>query len=254
MRLSVRGLAKRLRQLRRRIASRFNARFNARSALRAGAAALAAASVFGAPAATAQAQDADAVSFFRAAQLDDASRIKPLLARGLDPNVHEPERGETGMIVALRHDAMEVFKLLLAHPKIALEAQAANGNTALMMAAFKNNITAVQALIKKGAQVNRPGWTALHYAAAAGATDIMRLLLEHHAYIDAESPTKVTPLMLAAREGQEDAVKLLLEEGADASLRDKGFHIDAAEFAERADKPWIAKTIRAHLAAKGKAR
>ena len=51
------------------------------------------------------------------------------------------------MIVALRYDAMEVFKLLLAQPRIQLEAQAENGNTALMMAAFKNNKPAVLALL-----------------------------------------------------------------------------------------------------------
>ncbi|GGY40488.1 ankyrin repeat domain-containing protein [Pseudoduganella albidiflava] len=236
MRISLRGLAKRLRKLRARLRNRI--------ALRLGVATVAVASVFSPTPATAD----DAVSFFRAAQVNDAGRIKPLLARGLDPNVRDPERGETGMIVALRNDAMDVFALLLAQPKIDLEAQAGNGNTALMMAAFKNNMPAVKALLAKGAQVNRPGWTALHYAAAAGALDIMRLLLDRHAYIDAESPTKVTPLMLAAREGQEDAVKLLLKEGADASLRDAGFRSDAAEFAERADKPWIAKAIRQHQA------
>lgn len=242
MRLSLRGLSRRLRRLQDRLQTRLHARF----AMRLGAAAMAVASVL-APA-PALAQTDAAVSFFRAAQVNDAGRIKPLLARGLDPNVREPERGETGLIVALRNDAMDVFKLLLAQPKIELERQAGNGNTALMMAAFKNNMPAVKALLARGAQVNRPGWTALHYAASAGALDIMRVLLEHHAYIDAESPTKVTPLMLAAREGQEDAVKLLLQEGADASLRDAGFHIDAAEFAERADKPWIAKAIRHHQA------
>ncbi len=236
MRLSLRGLAKRLRQLRARIRSRFT--------LRLGAVAMAVASVTGAAPAAPRVQDQDAVTFFRAAQVNNAATIKPLLARGLDPNVREPERGETGLIVALRNDAMDVFKLLLAQPKIQLEAHAGNGNTALMMAAFKKNKPAVLALIGKGAQVNRPGWTALHYAAAAGDIEIIRLLLEHHAYIDAESPTKVTPLMLAAREGQEEAVKVLLEEGADASLRDSGFRLDAAEFAEKAEKPWIAKAIR----------
>lgn len=240
MRISLRGLAKRLRKLRARLRNRL--------AVRLGIATVAVASVFAPAPAAAQADYA--VYFFRAAQVNDAGRIKPLLARGLDPNVREPERGETGMIVALRNDAMDVFALLLAQPKIDLEAQAGNGNTALMMAAFKNNMPAVKALLARGAQVNRPGWTALHYAAAAGALDIMRLLLDQHAYIDAESPTKVTPLMLAAREGQEEAVKLLLQEGADASLRDAGFHIDAAEFAERADKPWIAKAIRHHQAEK----
>ncbi|WP_338761803.1 ankyrin repeat domain-containing protein [Massilia sp. METH4] len=234
----LRRVAKRLRKLRARLRSRI--------ALRLGIATVAVASALAA--APGLAQGDDAVSFFRAAQVNDAGRIKPLLARGLDPNLREPERGETGMIVALRNDAMDVFRLLLAQPKIDLEVQAANGNTALMMAAFKNNMPAVKALLAKGAQVNRPGWTALHYAAAAGALDIMRVLLDQHAYIDAESPTKLTPLMLAAREGQEDAVKLLLQEGADATLRDSAFKIDAAEFAERADKPWIAKAIRQHLA------
>jgi ankyrin repeat protein len=242
MRLSLRGLAKRLRQLQGRLRSRMHPY----PALRLGVATMAVASVLSP--APALAQSDAAVSFFRAAQVNDAGRIKPLLARGLDPNVREPERGETGLIVALRYDAMDVFKLLLTQPKIELELQAGNGNTALMMAAFKNNMPAVKALLARGAQVNRPGWTALHYAASAGALDIMRVLLEHHAYIDAESPTKVTPLMLAAREGQEDAVRLLLQEGADASLRDAGFHIDAAEFAERADKPWIARAIRHHQA------
>lgn len=238
MRTGLRDLARRLRKLRTRLRNRI--------ALRLGIATVAVASAFAPASAAAQADDA--VYFFRAAQVNDAGRIKPLLARGLDPNVREPERGETGMIVALRHGAMDVFALLLAQPKIDLEAQAGNGNTALMMAAFRNNMAAVKALLAKGAQVNRPGWTALHYAAAAGAIDIMRLLLDQHAYIDAESPTKVTPLMLAAREGQEEAVKLLLREGADAGLRDSGFHIDAAEFAERAEKPWIAKAIRQHVA------
>jgi len=190
----------------------------------------------------------DAVTFFRAVQIDDAGRLKPILARGLDPNMREPERGETGMIVALRHDAMKSFNLLLSQPGIKLETVADNGNTALMMASFKKNKEAVLALLAKGAQVNRPGWTALHYASAAGDLEIMRILLAHHAYIDAESPTGVTPLMVAAREGMEDAVKLLLAEGADASLKDLGFKSTAAEFADRADKPWIADAIRGYLA------
>jgi ankyrin repeat protein len=121
-----------------------------------------------------------------------------------------------------------------------------------MMAAYQKNKPGVLALLAKGAQVNRPGWTALHYAAAAGDLDIMKLLLERHAYIDAESPTGTTPLMLAAREGQQEAVRLLLEEGADAALKDRAWNETAAEFALRAQKPWIAEQIRRHLASRGK--
>ncbi|MYN06940.1 ankyrin repeat domain-containing protein [Pseudoduganella aquatica] len=196
------------------------------------------------------AETEDQVDFFRAAQVDNVIVVRDVLKRGLDPNLHEPERGETGLIVAMRHDANRVFAILLQHPRIDLEAQSANGSTALMMAAFKHNKAAVAAMIAKGAQVNRKGWTPLHFAAAAGDLDIMNMLLEHHAYIDAGSPSGLTPLMLAAREGMEDAVKLLLEQGADATLKDGAYRVDAAEFAIRAEKPWIAKAIKAHLAAK----
>jgi ankyrin repeat protein len=190
--------------------------------------------------------EADAVAFFRALQLDDDRTVKAVLARGLDPNLRDPERGEPGLVVAMRHDAMKAAHLLLAHPRLQVDAQAPNGNTALMMAAYQKNKPAVLALLAKGAQVNRPGFTALHYAAAAGDLDIMRLLLEQHAYIDAESPTGTTPLMLAAQEGQEEAVKLLLEEGADATLKDRAWREDAAGFAMRTQKPWIAELIRRH--------
>jgi ankyrin repeat protein len=114
-----------------------------------------------------------------------------------------------------------------------------------MMAAFRQNKPAVLDMLKRGAQVNQKGWAALHYSAAAGSTEITTILLEHHAYIDAESPSGMTPLMIAAREGQEKVVELLLEQGADATLKDGGFHLTAAEFATKADKPWIAETINA---------
>jgi uncharacterized protein len=194
--------------------------------------------------------EADQVAFFRAVQIDDDRTVKAVLARGLDPNLHDPERGETGLIIAMRNDAMRVAKLLLAQPGLKVDEQSPNGNTALMMAALQKNKPAVLALLEKGAQVNRPGWTALHYAAAAGDLDIMKLLLERNAYIDAASPTGTTPLMLAAREGQEDAVRLLLEEGADATLKDRAWRENAAEFAVRAQKPWIAEQIRKHLSRK----
>lgn len=191
----------------------------------------------------------DEVALFRAAQMDNDRAVRDVLARGLDPNVHEPERGETGLILAMRYDANKVLNELLKHPRVNLEEASFNGTTALMMAAFKQNKAAVNALIARGAQVNRKGWTPLHFAAAAGDVGIMAILLERYAYIDAPSPTGFTPLMLAAREGKEEAVQLLLREGADATIKDEAFKIDAAEFARRADKPWIAKAIESHLAA-----
>lgn len=191
------------------------------------------------------------VAMFRAVQVDNVAGVKRALAAGIDPNVREPG-GETALIVAVRNEANQVATLLMDQPSIDLEAKAPNGNTALMMAAFRKNKALVMDMIWRGAQVNQKGWSALHYAAAAGSTEIANLLLDQDADINAEAPSGLTPLMMAAREGQEEVVELLLKRGADASRKDGGFHLTAAGFARKADKPWIAKTIEAHLAAQGK--
>ncbi|MFT5642642.1 MAG: ankyrin repeat protein [Janthinobacterium sp.] len=193
---------------------------------------------------------ADAHTFFRSAQLDDTRTMGRLLAGGIDPNLAEPVRGDSGMILALREDANKVFMLLLAQPGSHLEATSGNGDTALMLASYKHNMAAVVALLARGAQVNRPNWSALHYAAASGDEPILRVLLEHGAAIDARSPGKVTPLMMAAREGHPGAVRRLLKAGADAGLKSSD-GMSALQFAQNADQNLIADVIVAHLKAKG---
>src|SRR3954463_6199488 len=115
--------------------------------------------------------------FFKAVTLDDVSQVKALLQRGLDPNIIESERGDTGLILSLREGAMKVFDLLLQTRGIELESRARNGDNALMVASYKGNKAAVAALLARKVEVNRPGWTALHYAAASGSNDILRMLI-----------------------------------------------------------------------------
>lgn len=184
--------------------------------------------------------------FFRAAQFDDVAAIRTLLAQGVDPNRVDEARGETALIMALHEGSNKVALFLLQQPGVDLEAQAANGSTALMMASFMHDRDIVEALLARGARVNRPGFAAMHFAAAAGDEAILRILLAHHADIDAPSPNRMTPLMIAAREGQQGAVRLLLEAGANASLR-TGDGKTAAEVALERDKAYIARDIDAYL-------
>src|SRR4051812_5247754 len=153
--------------------------------------------------------------FIRSLVMDDVTTVDRMLASGaIDPNLINPINGQPALVVAVTEGAQRVVERLLQARDLRLEATAPNGNTALMMAAFKHNKPALLALLARGAIVTRPGWTALHYAAASGDDEIVRILLEHHAYIDAEAPWKFTPLMMAAREGHDSTVALLLEEGA----------------------------------------
>lgn len=184
----------------------------------------------------------DQAGFYRAVSIDNTSGVRKMLHDGVNPNLPDDQRGDIALVIALRDDADKVFKLLLETPGVDLEARSANGNTALMMAAYKHKREAVDALLAKGAKVNQSGWTALHYAASAGDLPIMQLFLARGAKVDAYAPTNITPLMFAAREGQEEAVKLLLASGADASLK-SSHGWTAAQFALAADKPGVAAII-----------
>lgn len=189
--------------------------------------------------------------FFRAVKIDNASMVTSLLSRGLDPNLIEPERGDTGLILALRENSMKVFHVLLNAKDVDLEAQARNGDSALMIACYSGNRPAVEALIAKGAEVNRPGWTPLHYAASIGNNEIVRILLDKAAYIDAESPNKTTPIMMAARGGHIWTVKLLLDEGADATLRND-LGMSAIDFAKKFEFKDIVEGLTYRLKKAGK--
>lgn len=173
--------------------------------------------------------------FFRAIKRDDAGVVRQLIARGFDPNTPDPF-GQLGLITALDEPSPKVIQALVNSPKIKLNSLNAKGESPLMMAAIKGDAAAAEQMIKKGADVNKTGWAPLHYAASGGDARLVKLLIDNHAYIDAESPNGTTPLMMASMYGSTQAVKLLLAEGADASIKNK-LGATALKFAQDGVRP-----------------
>jgi len=175
--------------------------------------------------------------YFTAIVRDRGDAITDLLRRGFDPNTRDA-KGQVGLTLALSLESMSAFQAILQARGVQVEARNAQDESPLMIAAIKGNLPAARALIAKDADVNKTGWTPLHYAASCITDDapaMVTLLLENHAYIDAGSPNGTTPLMMAVRYGTADSARLLVREGADPTIKNQ-LGLTAADFARQAQR------------------
>ncbi len=173
--------------------------------------------------------------FFRAVKRDDGAAVTRVIQKGFDANTPY-STGDYGLIMAIHEQCPSAVDALLAWDKIKVEVRNKADESPLMMAALVGNAALVRRLIAMDADVNKPGWAPLHYAATNGHVDVIQILLDHYAYIDASAPNGATPLMMAAEYGNIASVKLLLEAGADATLKNR-LGQTALDYARRGNRP-----------------
>lgn len=88
----------------------------------------------------------------------------------------------------------------------------------------KINFSNFYNLISDRADVSKPDqfiWTPLHHAACAGHVEIVELLLEAGAAVDALALNEATPLMRAIQSSRPSCVDVLLKAGADVNVVNK---------------------------------
>jgi ankyrin repeat protein len=176
-------------------------------------------------------------SFFMAVNRDDGRTVSQLLDRGFDPNSRDPH-GQTALHLAMRDSSPAVAEALWKSKELDVKVLNQDGESALMLAALRGNLEWVQRLLDRGAKVNEDGWAPIHYAAAGPEPRVLALLLERGALLEAKSPNRTTPLMMASGYGAEGNVDLLLARGAERKVKnDRGF--DAAAFARQAGRDFL---------------
>ncbi|RFU48217.1 ankyrin repeat domain-containing protein [Paraburkholderia sp. DHOC27] len=184
-------------------------------------------------------------TMIKAVKFDDIKEVNKQLANGMDPNMTD-DQGMPLLVLAAREKSEQVAAALVANPKTNIEIEDKAGENAMMLAALNGDVPMVQLLISKDAEVNKKGWAPLHYAAANGHDDVVKLLLDHSAYVDAGSPNGTTPLMMAARGNHVSTVKLLLDNGADLNVKNQ-IGLNALDFAKHYKAPDVVEGLTARM-------
>ena len=177
----------------------------------------------------------------RAIVQDNDVSARRMLEQGISPNTLN-NKGVPVLYSAIQFESYRVAKALLDSPKLDVNQASAQGETALMMAAFRGQTDLAKRLIERGAAVNRAGWTPLHYAATNGHVEMIRYLMSQRADINASSPNESTPLMMAAMYGSDEGVDALLAAGADPTKKNQ-LGLTAADFADKAQRDRVAKKL-----------
>ncbi|NYT36711.1 ankyrin repeat domain-containing protein [Allopusillimonas soli] len=172
---------------------------------------------------------------------DRASNVQAELARGADPNELSP-KGNPALMQAIRDGAWKVYDVLLADRRTILNAINTHKETALMYLAVIGDTQRAQDLIRRGALVNRLGWTPLQYAASKGHLDTVKMLISQGAMVNAPAPDGTTALMMAAFSGSEEVVQYLLDQGADVTTQNLQ-QLDAADWARSNNKTSLADKL-----------
>ncbi|HQO29420.1 MAG TPA: ankyrin repeat domain-containing protein [Accumulibacter sp.] len=165
-----------------------------------------------------------------------------LIESGLGVNAVDA-LGNTLLMQAVQRDNVSLFDYLLKQ-RARINTRNRNGETALSLAAFRGKLAFVQRLVDAaGADINLYGWPPLIYAAFNGHADVADFLIKRGADVNATTANGSSALLFAARFGHLEVVKVLLRAQADPNvINERG--ATAIDWALKTDNTDIADLLR----------
>jgi ankyrin repeat protein len=196
----------------------------------------------------------DSPALLEAAAAGRASAVELLLNHGADIEAGDREYRIRPLMAAADKGREDCVRLLVKRGAD-LEARDRMGETALMREASRGHTHMVAVLLDLGADIHAGadvGATPLHKAVCMRKPETVALLLARGARAEVDLPDRFgqTPLMWAADCGLADVAKVLLDGGADASVRDPRGKT-AADFARDRRHDALARSLSEALATPG---
>ncbi|XP_031425311.1 SH3 and multiple ankyrin repeat domains protein 2 isoform X3 [Clupea harengus] len=156
-------------------------------------------------------------------QHHQVDKVLRMLERGLDPNYHDLETGETPLTFAAHLDNMVETMKVLKNGGAHLDFRAKDGMTALHKAARSKNQVTLTTLLELGASPDYKdsrGLTALYHTAMVGGDPYCcELLLHEHAAVCCQDENGWHEVHQACRHGHVQHLEHLLFYGADMSAQ-----------------------------------
>jgi ankyrin repeat protein len=158
-----------------------------------------------------------------AAMAGNREAVRELIEQKADVNAPQADGATAIQYAAYRND-LELAGMLIA-AGADVKARSREGATAMYLASINGSAAMMEKLLNAGGDANErgpQGETPLMLAARNGNLDAIRVLLAHHAEVNAKEELRgTTALMWAAEQGHAEALRLLIQHGADMAAASK---------------------------------